>query len=320
MRFRLALCGFGAAPLESFREADGRWVDTYFFEGRREMLRYPTPDVGKAADLYLPAHEAFPESTAITLGLANARNALSEYEVALSLFDSVLAQFPTHRDALMGRILSLSYLGRHYDGIAAASRMIDLGTYHQGDAYYWRAWNRYNVHDLPPAWNDVERATQLMVHTSVYTLAGFIAYARNWPETAIDRFDRAYRLDNTNCEAVWTEGLVHVDQDGFARGASKFATSVKCFATAAEQARREVAANEKAELADNVKARRIAAAQKRIETSEHRRAQAAFNAASCYARVGQKSEATSFIDLAAEHPLMREKAAALKATIDKLPS
>ena len=48
-------------------------------------------------------------------------------------------------------------------------------------------------------------------------------------------------------------------------------------------------------------------------------AQAAFNAASCHARLGQKSEATTFIELAAEHPLMKEKAAALKASIDKLP-
>jgi tetratricopeptide (TPR) repeat protein len=284
------------------------------------MLRYPTPDVGKAAELYAPAHEAFPDSTAITLALGNAQNALSEYDKALSLFDSVLAPFPSHRDALLGRILSLSYLTRHYDAIAAASRMIELGTYHQGDAHYWRAWNRYNVHDLPAAWDDVERATNLMVHTSVYTLAGFIAYARNWPETAIDRFDRAYRLDNTNCEAVWTESLVHVDKEAFASAAPKFATAVKCFAAAAEQARREVLANEKAELAEHVKARRIAAAQKRIETSEHRRAQAAFNAASCYARLGQKSDATPFIELAAEHPLMKEKATALKATIEKMPS
>ncbi len=320
MRFRLTLCGFGTASFESFREADPRWVDTYFFEGRREILRRsPTPDVSKAADRFDSAHEAFPESTAITLALGNARNALSEYDVALSLFDSVLAPSPTHRDALLGRILSLSYLSRHYEAIAGATRMIELGTYHQGDAYYWRAWNRYNVHELPAAWDDVERAGKLMVNTSVYTLAGFIAYARHELDTAIDRLDRAYRLDNTNCEAVWTESLVHVDKEAFTPAAPKFGTAVKCFAAAAEQARREIAETQQAELAENVRARRIAAAQKRIDTSEHRRAQAAFNAASCYARLGQKGEATSFIELAAEHPLMKDKAAALKASIDKLP-
>lgn len=319
MRFRVAICGLAPGYFTSLPEADPRWVDTSFFSGRVEMARYPAPDVAKAAEYFAVAHEAFPESTAITLALANARNALTEYEVALGLFDSVLTVYPNHRDALLGRVMSLSYLSRHYDAIASATRMIELGTYHIGDAYYWRAWNRYNVHELPAAWDDVERATKLMVNTAVYTLAGFIAYARTELDTAIDRFEQAYKLDRTNCEAVYAEALVHVDKQAWPFGGARFVTGIACYAAAAEQARRDLATTENAQAAPTARARKIATLRKQIDTAEHRRAQSAFNAASCYARLGQKGDAISYIDIAAEHPLLKEKAAALKASIEKLP-
>jgi tetratricopeptide (TPR) repeat protein len=323
MRFRTALCApttdARVTALAAMREADPRWVDTFFFEGSREMIRYPVPDVGRAAGLFALARDAFPGSPAITLALAYARNALSEYDAALALFDRVLVERPTHRDALLGRVLSLSYLNRHADAIRTATELLDLGMYHQGDAYYWRAWNRYRVHLLPPAWDDVTAATKLMVNTSVYTLAGFIAYAQQQLDTAIDRLTEAYRIDATNCEAVWTEALVHVDKQDWTPSSARFATAVKCFTGAAELARHDMAAARDAEWAEALKVRRMADAQKRLDTAEHRRAQSAYNAAGSYARLGQKAEAIAFLDMAAQHPLLEDKAAALKTSIDKLP-
>jgi len=319
MRYRLALCALGSDSLASIREADPRWRDTLFFEARREMTRQPIPDLGLAAGLFAQAHEAFPSSVAVTMGFATARNALSEYDAALALFDSVLADAPTHRDALLGRIMSLSYLARHPEAIASASHMIELGTWHIGDAYYWRAWNRYQLTELDPAWSDIERARQLNITSAVYMLAGVIAYARKELDTAVERLQRAYELDKENCEAVWTESLVYVEKQVWTLAAPRFALGVSCFTAAAAQARREIARMEQATVAEALKQQRIAATQKRVDTAEHRMAQSAFNAASSYLRLGEKAVALSHVDLAAEHPLLKEKAAALKATIEKLP-
>jgi tetratricopeptide (TPR) repeat protein len=301
------------------RAQDPRWVDTLFFEGRHEMTRFPSIDVGKAADLLSAAHDAFPESTAMTLALGNARNALDEYDAALALFDSILATAPTHRDAMLGRLLSLSYLRRHYDAVRTATQMIDLGTFHMGDAYYWRAWNRYHVHELPPAWADVEQATRLMVHTAVYTLAGFIAYAQRELDTAIDRLAQAFKLDKTNCEAAWTEGMVHVDKEDWVNASSLFTVSGICFNADALAARESIATIQSSTSSESVKARRLATAQKRAESSEHRRAQSAFNAASSYVRLARKADARAQLDIAAAHPLLKDKADALRAAIEKLP-
>ena len=65
IRFRLGLCG-RAALLSPLREADARWSDTLFFEGRREMATRPVADVAKAAELFSAARTAFPDSDAIT--------------------------------------------------------------------------------------------------------------------------------------------------------------------------------------------------------------------------------------------------------------
>jgi tetratricopeptide (TPR) repeat protein len=319
LQHRLALCAFGPAGVGAVRERDPRWIDTQFFEGRLEMTRRPVADVAKAAELFTSARADFPGSLAIAMALGTAQNALSEFQAALATFDDVLATDAVHRDALLGRVMSLSYLNRHPDAIAAATRMIELGTWHVGDAYYWRAWNRYHVYELEPAWTDIEHSTKLLVNTSVYTLAGFIAYARKQLDTAIDRFDRAYAMDSTNCEAVWTAGLVHVDQEAWTSAGPKFSRATTCFVAAAAQARDEIAQTQQATYAEAVKARRIAAAQKRVDTSEHRKAQAAYNAALSFVRAQQKTLALNHVDVAAEHSLFKEKAAALRATIEKLP-
>ena len=319
IRFRLAICNVAPAELIPLREADQRWVETLLFEGRRQLATRPVADVVKAAALFDEAHKAFPGSPAITLALAGAENALSNYDAALALYDEVLAETPTHRDAMLGRLTSLSYLNRYVDAVTAATAMIDLGTWHIGDAYYWRAWNRYQLHQLPTAWDDIEQATKLLMNTSVYTLAGFIAYARVELDTAIGRFDRAFALDHTNCEAVWFEGLVHVDKQGWPQAAPKFSRAMTCFASAAAAARTEIDSIEKSTTAEPLRTRQIGAAQKRLDTAEHRGAQAAYNAANAYLRLADKTLALGHIDAAIAHPLLKEKATSLKATIEKLP-
>ena len=317
-RFRLALCAVGTGGPGALREGDPRWLDALFFEGRAEMTRRPIADVARAVDLFVEAHDTFAESAAITLALGGARNALSEYEAALGNFDAVIAQAPTHRDALLGRVMSLSYLERHTEAIATSTRLIDLGTWFIGDAYYWRAWNQFQLKELESAWSDIEEASKLNIDTSVFTLAGFIAYARKELETAVNRFDRAFALDPSNCEAVWAAGLVHVDQQLWGDAAPKFSRGMTCFAAAATQAAAEIAETEKASYAEALKAKRIAATQKRLDTARFRGAQSAFNAAQCYLRLGQKLFALTHVDAAADHPELKEKAVSLKATIEKV--
>jgi tetratricopeptide (TPR) repeat protein len=317
MRYRLAICSDGQpTSLTQLREANSRWTDTFFFEGRFEMgspSRAPEPV--RAAALLASASEAFPESVAIRIILANAQEMNGDFAASLASFDQILAWKPAHVDARLGRVRTLTYLGRADEAIAAATALIDVGTWHVGDAYYWRAWNTYQTHRLEPAWADIQHAMSLRANTAVYALAGSIAYARKDLETAVGHFDRAFEMDSTNCPAVSSAGLVHMDRAAWQPAAESFSKAANCFALAATTARKELTSLEQSTLEPELKARRLSSARKRIESGEELAGQSALNAAQSFLLSGQTRQALEYIELAERHPATRDQAFALRARI-----
>jgi tetratricopeptide (TPR) repeat protein len=327
--FRLSVCGgLGAPQAATIREADARFLDTLPWEARRALAGSQTEaiDLYKGAALLNQAHEAFPASHWIAITGGRVNQSIAEFETGLARFDSVLADSPTHRDALLGRVTSLSYLMRHQEAIASATRMIELGTWLVGDAYYWRAWNQYNLKALDLAWADVEVAIKMMQTTNVFMLAGLIAYDRKELPVAILRFDRSFELDVTNCDAVWMAGLVHVDRQEWPLASPKFARAMSCFSNAASQAKSDLDALDAevkragGQLLPPGREQRMRTKLTRdMEVAAERSAQAAFNAAGGYARMGNRTLALAHVERAIPHPRMKEKAEALKAAIEKMP-
>jgi len=328
MQFRLATCPRPAGPnIAAIRENDPRWVDTVYWEGRREMVASlgNAIDLSKVIGLYGQGREGFPSSTMLAMAWSNANLSAEEFAAALSGFDDVIKRYPTHRDALNGRMQSLSYLMRHDEAIAAATRLLDLGTWHIPDANYWRAWNRYQIKEYDSAWTDVENAIKGVSNSRVYMLAGLIAYARKQLQTAVDRFDTAFAADAGACDAVWMSGLVSIDMDELAIAAPKFARSMTCFTSAASglrQARAQLdqMIQKRGSPATARDQRNLDRLQRDADTAELKSAQSAFNGSQCYARTGNKGLALNLIDVAIAHPGMSEKATALKALIEKLPN
>jgi tetratricopeptide (TPR) repeat protein len=327
MQFRLATCGRPAAPnIATIRERDPRWLDTLYWEGRREMVASlgSAIDLSKVIGLYGQGRDAFPSSMMLAMAWSNANLAAEEFEPALSGFDAILKSYPTHRDALNGRMQSLSYLMRHDEAIAAATRLLELGTWHIPDANYWRAWNRFHMKEYDAAWADVENAVKGLSNSQVYMLAGLIAYARKTLQTAVDRFDTAFAANAGACDAVWMSGLVSIDMNELAVAAPKFARSMTCFVSAAsglrqERARLDQAIQKRATPPTARDQRNLDRLQRDADNADLKSAQSAFNASQCYARTGNKGLALNLIDVAIAHPEMREKAEAMKTAIQKLP-
>jgi tetratricopeptide (TPR) repeat protein len=326
MRFRIARCGRPAmaAPLIALRANDPRWTDTLFWEARNAMTGSLVVDLTRVVQLYGEGRAAFPSSIAMAMAWANSNMVAEEFEGALTGFESVLTVFPEHRDALIGRATALSYLMRHPDAVAAATRVLDLGTWHIGDAYYWRAWNRYHLKEYETAWADVENALRGVSNSRVYMLAGLIAYARTELPTAVDRFDRAFQIDPSACDAVWMSGLVNIDQQQLANAAPKFTRAMTCFVSSAKALRQNLASLEEQIAKRGTPptardTRQMDRLRRDAENADERSAQSAFNAAQCYARTGDRGLAINLVDVAIGHPRMREKAEVLKAAIEKLP-
>jgi tetratricopeptide (TPR) repeat protein len=328
MRFRVARCGRPAiaAPLTALRAGDPRWTDTLFWEARLVLTASPAfvVDLSKVIQLYGEGRAAFPGSIAMTMAWANINMAAEEFEAALSGFDNVLATFPEHRDALIGRVQALSYLMRHPEAVATATRVLDLGTWHVGDAYYWRAWNRYHLKEYDAAWADVENAIRGVANARVYMLAGLIAYPRSELTVAVQRFDKAYEINSTACDALWMSGLVSIDLMELAVAAPKFTKAMTCFISSAAALRGDLRQREdgiaKRGTAATAREERILERLRRdVATAEEKSAQSAYNAAQCYARTGERGLSLNLVDVAIAHPGMKEKAEALKAAIEKLP-
>ena len=328
MQFRLSICGRPSAPnVGALRQADARWVDTLYWEARREMVASlgQAIDLSKVIGFYGQGREAFPASLMLTMAWSTANLSAEEFAAALSGYEDVLKQFPTHRDAMNGKMQSQSYLMRHQEAIATATRILELGTWNIPDANYWRAWNRYQLKEYDSAWEDVENAIKGLSNSRVYMLAGLIAYARKTLPTAVDRFDTAFAADPSACDAVWMSGLVSIDMNELAVAAPKFTRGMTCFVRVAAALRQD-----RAQLDMNIQKRgtpptardqrNLARLQRDADAAELKSAQSAFNGAQCYARTGGKGLALNLVDVAIGHPEMREKAIALKAAIEKLPN
>jgi tetratricopeptide (TPR) repeat protein len=317
MRYRLAICSDGQpTPLTQLRQGNSRWTDTFFFEGRFEMgspSRAPEPV--RAAALLTSASETFPDSIAIHMMLARAQEMNGDFAASLASFDQILARKPAHVDARLGRVRTLTYLGRADEAIEAATELIDVATWHVGDAYYWRAWNTYQTHRLEPAWADIQHAMTLRANTAVYALAGSIAYARKELDLAVGHFDRAFEMDSSNCPAVSSAGLVHMDQAAWQLAAESFSKATNCFTLAASTAGKELTSLEQSPIEPELKARRMSSARKRIESGEELAGQSALNAAQSFVQSGQTRPALDYIELAEGHPGTREQALALRARI-----
>lgn len=328
MQFRLSRCGRPAQArhLATLRANDPRWTDTLFWEARGAIAGSPggVIDLSRVIALYGEGRAAFPQSLALTMAWANANLSAEEFAPAQSGFDDVLLVFGEHRDALNGRMQALSYQMRHPDAVATATRLIDLGTWHLGDAYYWRAWNRYHLKEYETAWADVENATKGLANARVYMLAGLIAYERMELPTAIQRFDRAYEIDSSACDALWMSGLVSIDQTELGAAAPKFTKAMTCFISVAASLRKNRAGVEaqitsRGTPATDRETRVMERLTRDANNADEKSAQSAFNAAQCYARTGGRHIALNLVDVAIAHPRMKEKAEALKAAIEKLP-
>ena len=206
---------------------------------RREAGR--RPNLRAAIDSFTVARAALPQSAAILLALAHAQRGYGDLEPALASYDAIVAMVPRNREALLGRAITLSYLERHSEVIETTTRMIDMGTWLMGDAYYWRARSRFVLKALDEAWSDAEHAVTLAPNTNVYTLAGVIAYDRKELAVAKDRFQRARDADASNCTAHSYFALVSAAQNNWPEATPVFSLAMTCFVGAAAAATQELA-------------------------------------------------------------------------------
>jgi len=313
LRYRLATCvGTFPKPLEAVHAEVPRFVESALFLGRLELKNAPKDRGRRARALLDEAYRHFPTSPAATFLRGSASQAAGDRAAAVRYFDETLALEKDHEDALFGRTVCLSHLGRHREAIAAATRIIELPTSDFGDAYYWRAWNRHQLAELPEARADIDEARKHRHSVGLLTLAGIIEYDQDDLDPAEKDLAEAVELDPANCTALWYQGLVQIRRKGWGRAAGHFASATGCYdREAREDEKRRDAMRNAPDVEEDFRAQQIAGFEAAIREDLSQASASAFNAAVNYLRDKDVVQAAAFADRAAQDPERVAKVAEL---------
>jgi tetratricopeptide (TPR) repeat protein len=280
LRYRLGICGPDhVETLRALRVADQDFVDADFALARYAVQRRPYPDFDDALERLQAAAVAFPRSSAIAATAGDVNQLVERWPEALGAYDAAIALVADHPDALIGRTIALSNLGRHEEAIATATSLIEGGRWFIGQALYWRAWNRFQLTDYTVARQDADRAKMLMVNAGVYLLSGMIEWRLRRLEGAEREFEEALRMDFGQCEAATFLGGVRNERSRVPEAVAAFTQAVRCYDLTIGLAREAIGLLEKSDAPPSHRARQLARHERTIAQAEKRRAEAANGAA-----------------------------------------
>ena len=229
-QYRIGICDNRQwARLSEFRARQPDYADADLALGRYAFEDPVNPDQEEGLRRLQSAAAAFPRSPAIAAMIGNVYRAWEEWTPALEAFDRTLALSPNHPDALIGRTISLSRLGRPEEAIETASRLIDGGQWRRGEAFYWRAWNRLVTGDYEAARTDADRAKSLMANAAVFVLSGAIEWRLQRRESAEKEFEQALLMDLGECEAAFNLGVVRDELGKAPQAVAAFTQARQCY-------------------------------------------------------------------------------------------
>ena len=133
LKYRAGLCDDRhQAQLLAVQSQVPEFVDADYALGRYALRDPEKPDQDAALRRFTSAASAFPSSTSIPTTIGNLYQTWEDWPNALTAFDDALRLLPSHPEAILGRVISLSNLDRHNEAIAAATQLIDAGRWHLG--------------------------------------------------------------------------------------------------------------------------------------------------------------------------------------------
>lgn len=263
--------------------------------------------VEEANDLMERAYRWHPKWPAVTMSLAGLALTAEDYARALGFYDATLALIPGQRDAMLGRVKTLSFVGRNEEAIQVVDVILQ-GRWNRGEAFYWRAWNNMQLTRNDQAWIDVEAAWKLYVTSDVAKLAGMIAYRRQEIDVAREKFEEGHKMNESDCELGYYLGLVNAEQRRWPPAAEAFLFTAPCLQNAQTKYTEEIAQIRASTGSAERKARQIARREKLIQEAERMIATSWFNTAVAYYNLSRSADARQYAEKVAADEQFGERA------------
>jgi tetratricopeptide (TPR) repeat protein len=297
-------------------ERDADFFEAYYHLGNialkeRKLL--------EAERMYLKANAGIPESPQITIALASIYFATEEIEKSLEFYEKTLTISPDYREALLGKAICLSTIGKSAEAISTLETLIVRGNWLIGESYYWLAWNQHQLRRDEEAEANVEQAkSRLPTDTEVFSLSGLIAVQKGEWKRAEKDFKESLNHSPYNTDALLGLGKIYDHRTQWPESGASYESAAKAFGIKESIIQDRIREIKESSMDADRKARFIARKDGQLRTIEQSKAVAFYNAAVGYFNAGSKDKATELAVRAAAHPALKEKAEDLISRIRML--
>jgi hypothetical protein len=253
--------------------AEPRFAEVHLQRGQQALFG---GDLGVARREIVAAREILPASLAVLSALAPVEFAYSHYAAALALCEEILAH-GTDPQAHLGKAQSLSYLLRHREAIVELDDLLKDPSRNPGDKYYWRAWNKLQLAELQPAYDDATATLKFMNGPDAYRLAGISTFNLQRLSEARGYFDSALKMFAADCDSIQYIGQLDAAERRWAEAVTSFTRADGCFQESIARKLEEVAKKE-ADNSGGLLDDQIAGLKSEIESQRLLQAQSVQNA------------------------------------------
>ena len=313
--YRIATCGrIDDEAVAALLAAEPRLQELHYFKAASAFVAGALLTTESELNQF---DEPFPAAPASAMLRGQVLLAFEEFEHAVAAFDAVLSIDADQPEALLYRMRALSQGGDARRGEAAADRLATLGTWYQGEAYYWRAWNRRALGRLDEAAADIETAKRVLFNAAVPKLAGFIAYEREQLDLALTELSASRERDAEDCAVQFAIGQVYARRARWPDAAAAFAGTVGCTQAAQATARNRMDEITRAPLDQTRRQRLQARAERDRATERAREGIATLSAATSYVLAGHADQARPLAERALS---WEEWAVRAREILDGLPA
>jgi len=256
----------------------------------------------------LRAEEGVPESPLVAILLASVNFGTEEYDRSLAFYEKTLDLAPAYKEALLGKAICLSCLGRPTEAIPILEDLLARGPALKGECLYWLATNLREIGDRERAAAEIEKAKTALPVARVFTLAGTIALERDFLGAAEKDLKVAVGLDSGESEAFFGLGKLYARRSVWIDSALNFMLSSYGFEFEEKQTLAKIGQVEESMMPEERKGRLLARKKSQLEKTRLTKATAQFNAAAGYYNAGDVNNALTWVRCAAAHPYFAEKA------------
>jgi tetratricopeptide (TPR) repeat protein len=316
IKYAVAICGEEKPELlEEILAREPEFAEAHFHLGEVSLRE---GRLLEAEAHLLKAFEAIPESPQTRILLAGIYFATEEFDRSLEFYDLTLQVSPEYRDALLGKAICLSYLGKYEDAIPVLNRILELGYWLLGEAHYWLAWNFHELKRDPEALRHIDEAKgRLPTSSEVFSLAGTIGLDLGEFDRAEKDFQESLRYNPANTESLFGLGTVAGRKNRWEEAAAYYDRAGRALESAEAALKTKIEEIKNSALSEERKARLIRRREAQLERLRLTEATAYYDAAAAYLNAGLKDRAVVAAGKAAAHPALKEKTEELLRSIRK---